>query len=118
MQGWPINIHPAHPATFKQIMLRMIGLWQEGDLLSKLEANHLASAISILKEIPVFQIQKYQKPQSLNWITSYFSFHLSEPITLDDMAKRAQLSPSRFSAVFRNHFGMPPHQYLLHLRIA
>ena len=50
-------------------------------------------------------------------MTSYFSSHLSEPLTLADMASRARLSPSRFSAVFREQFGMPPHRYLLQLRV-
>jgi transcriptional regulator GlxA family with amidase domain len=33
------------------------------------------------------------------------------------MAARAGLSASRFSQVFRNRFGRPPHQFLLHLRV-
>jgi transcriptional regulator GlxA family with amidase domain len=33
------------------------------------------------------------------------------------MARRANLSPSRFAAVFRQHFGLSPHQYFLRLRI-
>lgn len=88
-------------------------------MYSHLEATHLASelVLSLLKghmEKPAVQ---FQKPQSLNWITSYFSFHLSEPLSLSDMAKRAQLSPSRFSVVFKEHFGVSPHQYLMRLRI-
>ena len=45
------------------------------------------------------------------------SLHLSEPLSVSDMATRAGLSASRFSQVFRNRFGRPPHQFLLHLRI-
>jgi AraC-like DNA-binding protein len=45
------------------------------------------------------------------------SLRLSEPLLVADMARRAGLSPSRFSTVFRDRFGRPPHQFLLHLRI-
>jgi AraC-like DNA-binding protein len=33
------------------------------------------------------------------------------------MARRAGLSPSRFTVVFKRHFRMTPYQYLLKLRI-
>ncbi len=35
-----------------------------------------------------------------------------------DLARRAHLSPSRFSTIFRQQFGLAPHQYLMRLRIA
>lgn len=117
----PTRFVPSRPSAFKETMLRMIGLWLEGEgePLRRLEAEHLAAelALSLLKDATPAPAGKSHKPQSLNWITSYFSFHLSDPITLEDMAKRARLSPSRFAAVFRQHFGMAPHQYLLHLRV-
>jgi AraC-like DNA-binding protein len=115
----PLRFVPERPSNFKEKMMKTIGLWLEGDLLNQLEANQIIAdlMLDLLKEIASFQLPKYQKPQSLNWITSYFSFHLADPLSLDDMARRAQLSPSRFSAVFKQQFGVPPHQFLLHLRI-
>jgi AraC-like DNA-binding protein len=38
-------------------------------------------------------------------------------MTVDDLAARAHLSPSRFAAVFRRQFGASPHAYLTSLRI-
>jgi AraC-like DNA-binding protein len=115
----PLRFVPQRPSAFKEKMMKTIGLWLDGDLLNQLEANQIIAELmlDLLKEMASFQLPKYQKPQSLNWITSYFSFHLAEPLSLEDMARRAQLSPSRFSAVFKQYFGTPPHQYLLHLRI-
>jgi transcriptional regulator GlxA family with amidase domain len=42
---------------------------------------------------------------------------LAEPLRVRDLAERAHLSQSHFSALFRQRFGMSPHQYLIHLRI-
>jgi transcriptional regulator GlxA family with amidase domain len=53
----------------------------------------------------------------LAWVASYLSVHLAEPISVEDMARRSHLSPSRFAAVFRETYGSPPHRYLLHLRL-
>src|SRR5215208_6434510 len=57
------------------------------------------------------------QPEFLNWITSFMSLYLSEPLSVSDIAARAGLSASRFSQVFSNRFGRPPHQFLLHLRV-
>lgn len=42
---------------------------------------------------------------------------LHEPVTLDEMAQRVDLSPSHFRALFRGAFGMAPGAYLIHLRM-
>ncbi|WNR42733.1 AraC family transcriptional regulator [Paenibacillus roseipurpureus] len=116
----PVKFRLHHNSSYKESLLKMIGLWQNGDVISQLEANHLLEEmiLGLLKEFSDLQQEdKSVRPQSLNWITSYFSIHLSEPLSLQDMAKRARLSPSRFSALFKNKFGVSPHQYFLHLRI-
>lgn len=56
-------------------------------------------------------------PQAFNWISSYFSFNLGEPLSVVDMARRAGLSTSRFNDLFKIQYGMTPHQYLLDMRI-
>jgi AraC-like DNA-binding protein len=116
----PVQFKLTHRSVHKESLLKMVGLWQNGDVISHMEANHLLEdlIIGLLKEFSdLKQEDKKLKPQSLNWITSYFFSHLSESLSLDDMAKRARLSPSRFSAIFKEKFGVSPHQYLLLLRI-
>jgi transcriptional regulator GlxA family with amidase domain len=54
---------------------------------------------------------------ALAWVPAYLAFHIGEPLSVADMARRAQLSPSRFAALFRQCFGLPPHRYFLRLRI-
>ncbi len=41
----------------------------------------------------------------------------AEPITVEDMAAAACLSPAHFSREFRKAFGEPPHAYLLSRRL-
>lgn len=116
----PVQFKLAQRSVSKESLPKMVGLWQNGDVISQMQANHLLMEIiiAILKQFSDLQQEdKSLKPQSLNWITSYFSYHLSEPLSLQDMAKRARVSPSRFSALFLEKFGVPPYQYLLQLRI-
>ena len=115
----PTEFVPTHPAQFRDTMLKAIGIWQRRDFLGQLEAQYLATGLvlSMLRGYSRGRSESSEEPEFLNWITSFMSLHLSEPLSVSDMAERAGLSASRFSQVFRNRFGRPPHQFLLHLRI-
>lgn len=123
LNGWknmhvPVKIVPEHPAWFRENLLLMISAWQQRDMLSQLEAQHRATALilSLLKEYCP-PGERLQTSQSLHWILSYLSLHLAEPISVAELASYAHLSPSHFSRLFRQQFGLAPHQYLLHLRL-
>ena len=115
----PVKFSPVRPIWFRETMLEMVGIWQHRDLISQLEAHYHATALvlSLLKEQPQLTVETFDKPQSFNWIKSYLSFHLAEPLSVTEMAEHAHLSASRFSKLFHQHFGLSPHQYLLHMRI-
>ena len=115
----PTRFVPPHPAEFRDTMLKTIGIWQRRDLLGQLESHYLATSLvlSVLQSYSRRSTESLDQPGFLNWITSFMSLHLSEPLSVSDMAERAGLSASRFSQVFRDRFGRPPHQFLLHLRI-
>lgn len=115
----PTKFTPLHPAEFRDTMLKTIGVWQRRDFLGQLESQYLATGLvlSMLQAHSRESIESSDRPEFLNWITSFMSLHLSEPLSVEDMARRAGLSASRFSSVFRDRFGRPPHQFLLHLRV-
>ena len=115
----PTRFIPLSPAQFRDTMLKTIGIWQRRDFLGQLESHYLATGLvlSVLQSYSRGSSDSLDQPEFLNWITSFMSLHLSEPLSVSDMAARAGLSTSRFSHVFRNRFGRPPHQFLLHLRI-
>ncbi|QGQ98287.1 AraC family transcriptional regulator [Paenibacillus psychroresistens] len=115
----PITLQLSQPQKMRDLLFKTIELWQRQSYISQMQANQCVS------EIILTVIKDYMKPQTtalvakpiLNWITSYISFYFSEPITIQDMAKRAGISPSRFQVVFKQAFGISPHQYLLRVRI-
>jgi transcriptional regulator GlxA family with amidase domain len=116
----PVRVQPRHADVFHSTILRMIAAWQSHDVLQRLEANHLAMGLvlEILRDYESAVRKPTSAAHSLNWVTSYLSFHIGDPITVADMAKRANLSQSRFSTVFHQQFGQSPYQYFLRLRVA
>jgi len=115
----PTKFSPLRPAEFRDTMLKTIGVWQRRDFLGQLESQYLATGLvlSLLQAHSRGSVESSDRPEFLNWIISFMSLHLSEPLSVEDLARRAGLSASRFSSVFRDRFGRPPHQFLLHLRV-
>ena len=115
----PIKLNPQEPVLFRDRLLDMIKNWKSPNPIRKLESQCFAMELVylIIRDHSESGPLETSSIRSFNWITSYFSFHLSEPLSIQDMARRANLSSSRFRELFKQEFGIPPHQYLLGLRI-
>lgn len=115
----PVRFRPADASLFTAKLLRMIGLWQNGDRYSQLETQQLATDlfVALIRDFGGMKAPQIGQPQSLEWVTAYLSLRLAEPITVAELAARAHLSVSRFAHLFRTRFGCSPHRYLLRLRI-
>jgi AraC-like DNA-binding protein len=115
----PVQLSPLNPVQFRSTLLKAVETWQQGDTLSRLDADHLAMTLilSLFRQYGHVPNIAIRRAHSLSWVPAYLSFNIGEPLTVAQMARRANLSPSRFGVVFRQQFGLSPHQYLLHLRI-
>ena len=116
----PVKLRPANPGKLRDTFLKAVEYWQYPDLLLQLRAQSAMTeaAIMILEDVlPQNPAWRAASP-ALNWISSYFSFHLSDPLSVEDMARRAHLSPSRFHELFKQQYGTTPHQYLMDMRIS
>lgn len=60
---------------------------------------------------------KTQVRNALYEVLNYIKEHLHEALTVDDLAKRFNLSPDHFSRVFQQKFGMRPSKYIQTVRI-
>lgn len=56
-------------------------------------------------------------PAVKNRVIEYFHNHIERPISLEELATVAQLSPFHFNRMFRISMACTPHQYLTRLRI-
>jgi AraC-like DNA-binding protein len=115
----PVRVEPRDPYRFRDLFLRMVETWNRHDPLGYIEAQSIATEL-----VTTLIAQYWQQPPSavheetaLDWLIAYMHLNLAEPITVEQLAERANLSPSRFRAVFKARFGAPPHQYLLRMRL-
>ncbi|RAP75604.1 AraC family transcriptional regulator [Paenibacillus montanisoli] len=115
----PVRLRPKHPLALRDKFLEMVECWQHRDPLMQLRAQSLGTEVilAILEDHTDLKQTEKAAPQRMNWITSFLSLNLAEPLSISEMAARANLSPSRFSAKFKEQLGVSPHKYLLQLRI-
>lgn len=115
----PVKLQPREPAKFASVLSQMVECWMQHDPFMEIRAQSLAFQLIVMMiqdHVPHNSTVR-TSPDSLNWIPSYLSMHLAEPLSVENIAKRANLSPSWFSTLFKRTYGVSPHQFLLGLRI-
>ena len=51
-------------------------------------------------------------------VRSYILENPDKPLSLEDLARRANLSPYHFARTFKRQVGLSPHDYLIHTRLS
>jgi AraC family transcriptional regulator len=85
------------------------------DSLTTTLVNHLLRHYSTQKSINPL-LQRLSK-QQLKQVIEYIDHHLDQKLTLMSLAAIAHLSPSYFSALFKQSTKLTPHQYVVQCRI-
>lgn len=86
------------------------------DSLTTTLVNHLLRQYLTQKKIYPSTSQELSKRQ-LKQVIEYVDQHLDQNLTLATLAAIAHMSPSYFSALFKQSTGLAPHQYVIHCRI-
>lgn len=119
-----VNRFGIYDAQMKWLGQSLLAEMQSNGLAGKLYTESLLSllVIHLLRQHSAFgqalQIDQRQfSPSRLKQVLEYIHDHLGQNLSLADLANLANLSPSRFTRVFRQETGVSPHQYLIHARI-
>lgn len=127
--GSTVEIVPRFAITdplLEQLALAIIAALEEGrtedtlyiDTMAHMMAVHLTRKHStrMAAERPVAGDGLTRR--RLKRLLSYVEDHLSDDLTLKQMAIETELSPFYLARVFKSEVGKPPHQYVLDRRIA
>lgn len=109
-----------HPAEFRIIysgIKEMLCLFQAGDSISEILISEKITCIlnHLINLSPSDTLPSHEPVKDS---ISYINEHFSEPITLNDLAKKACLSPFYFTRIFSKETGVTPYQYLISTRIS
>jgi AraC-like DNA-binding protein len=114
----PVQLQPKQPQRFTDLFLSLVRTWEEDKSAANftIQANGTTLIHTLLKDHG-FRASGVEAESRLAWMSAYLQLNLSQPLSVEQMASRANLSPSRFRTLFKAEFGQAPHQYLLHLRL-
>lgn len=56
-------------------------------------------------------------PEAIRQLTEYMQSNYSADLTLDELSRFSNISKYHLSREFRKHTGMPPHEYLIRIRL-
>ncbi len=124
-----LEFYPLSPGFRDEVAYR-IGLLLQSELLSADGVNnlyidslinacwiHIIRRYSGIREENRARIYSHLAPHILNRTKEYMISNFSNRISLEELASMANLSQSHFRRAFQRSIGVPPHQYLLKLRI-
>lgn len=115
----PVLLQPSKPDWMKETLGSLIELWSRKTAIDLLQA-HLHAAelfIELIKDTTSPGSGERKSLTDLSWVPAYMQYRLAETLSVEEMARKAYMSRSYFSLLFRTQFGAAPHQYLLRLRL-
>lgn len=74
-------------------------------------ARFRKEAVAVGSRVPRF------RPKDKRNLTDFIAANLAKPITLVELARQAEFSRYHFLRVFKSEFGLPPHQFIMAMRI-
>src|SRR5262249_37676487 len=112
-------------SQIQHLMLALRAELDEGCPAGRLFGEFLATtlAVHLLRHYAVFpgkmEVERLGLPRRrLHTVVDYIETHLSDDVSLRQLADLAQMSQFRFGHLFKQSTGLSPHQYLLRRRIA
>ncbi|MBX3081861.1 MAG: helix-turn-helix transcriptional regulator [Anaerolineae bacterium] len=116
-------------AGFQDPLLQQIGLALDRELeapslISPMYAQTAAYMIAVhllrhyaIQPIAIKDRQQALSARHLKRIVDYIQAHLSQAVTLDELARQTGFSPYHFARLFRQTVGESPHRFVLRRRV-
>ncbi|WP_435951901.1 AraC family ligand binding domain-containing protein [Dryocola sp. BD626] len=116
-RSWWFNEAVTHdPLRSRQISQLINGLWSAGDSLTQ-----QGLLLNLIDTFRPYARHRPSTPQEaahrFDHIREYLHDNYMHPLTLDDLAAVASLSPWHFQRQFKAHFHVTPHQMLMAIRL-
>lgn len=114
----PTNLHNSQSAVFSLTPSMMAYLaYIESQLQSKIDQNIEQQSLALFLSLLAQQTPENRIEPRIEKVIEWVQQHLAEPITLEQMAKIAFISPTQFKKVFKKNLDMTAQQYVTRLRM-
>ncbi|PTM59778.1 helix-turn-helix transcriptional regulator [Desmospora activa] len=108
------------PLPFSKIVFEMLQMVERDSEFSRLESSaHLYYFLIMLKQYGKINNQSSLSSHydRIRPLVEWLEAEVAQPISLDEMAAYARMSPQYLNQIFQNAFGISPYSFLIQLRI-
>lgn len=117
------NFHFVNDQGIFQILQRLLFLFSENHPSKDFFVDNMLREL-IIRILQTNERKIYTNSQiainsnnRLSYVIRYIREHLHEPLNVDDLSKKAYMSPSHFYRVFKNELGISPIEFINNERI-
>lgn len=119
----PENFHFTNDAAIYQILQRLMFLFTENhpskDMFVDMSLKELIIRVLQTEERQIYNDKTLNVQQShrLAFVIRFIRENLSEPLSIEELARKVHMSESNFHRVFKNELGVSPVQFINNERI-
>ncbi|MGH0052492.1 MAG: helix-turn-helix domain-containing protein [Sphaerochaetaceae bacterium] len=115
--GEPVVLPLPSPYVVERNLWRLFSIFDGKEPVNEARVSQLINNVLTELYLTRFADEGSSAVDTIEEVLTYISMHIEQPLTVEDLASRANLSPFYFSRVFKQSTGYSPHEYLLNQRV-
>ncbi|MCH4889653.1 AraC family transcriptional regulator [Acidaminobacter sp. JC074] len=120
LMNFPVKISGLDSAYLLSIFNKLLDLSKKSDLESRIEMIKASMDLLLYyynNSDNIEMVTTDRKYNQLAKIRLYIQDHLNQPLSIEDLSAQMHVHPNYFNALFKQHFDLPPKQFINSLKI-
>lgn len=98
-------------------LYQIFSVFDKQETINEARISQLITNVMTELYLARFAGEKTPSVDAIEEVLTYISMHIEQPLSVEDLAMRANLSPYYFSRLFKQRTGFSPHEYMLNHRV-
>ena len=99
-------------------LYQIFSVFDKKETVNEARISQLITNVMTELYLARFAGEKTSSVDAIEEVLTYISMHIEQSLSVEDLARRANLSPYYFSRLFKQSTGFSPHEYMLNHRVA
>lgn len=115
--GDPLVLMPPSPYVIERALYQLFDVFDKKEMVNEARISQMITNVLTELYLARFDDEGTSSSDVIEEVITYISMHIEQPLSVKDLANRANLSEFYFSRLFKQRTGCSPHEYVLCLRV-